>query len=81
MLSASIIEKMRKKTYNPQKILYSGNEIQRILFGCENECWGKNKCGDCGCQELNLHYIGCDVERCPICGHQLISCEHIFECI
>ena len=35
----------------------------------------KAKCGDCGCHEGQLHEYGCDQERCPHCGGQLISCE------
>ena len=33
-----------------------------------------NKCHDCGVQEGMLHKLGCDMERCPFCGGQLISC-------
>jgi len=37
-----------------------------------------NKCHDCGCEEGQLHKLGCDMERCPFCGHQLISCDCIY---
>ena len=32
---------------------------------------------DCGCGSLEgeLHDMGCDMESCPFCGGQLISCE------
>lgn len=33
-------------------------------------------CGDCGVTEEYLHVIGCDIELCPICGHQLLGCGH-----
>ena len=33
------------------------------------------QCHDCGCNEGELHDYGCDMERCPFCGRQLISCS------
>jgi hypothetical protein len=32
-------------------------------------------CRDCACARGELHVPGCDAERCPKCGGQLISCE------
>src|SRR5437763_152086 len=29
-----------------------------------------------GAHPGTLHRLGCDVEQCPYCGHQLRSCEH-----
>jgi len=38
-----------------------------------------DKCGDCGVEEGNLHRFGCDMEICPLCGDQLISCPCAYE--
>jgi hypothetical protein len=32
-------------------------------------------CGDCGCKVGEQHSMGCDIERCPACTMQLISCD------
>lgn len=32
------------------------------------------RCHDCACPNGGFHHPGCDMERCPRCGGQLISC-------
>lgn len=34
----------------------------------------EGRCGDCGVQAGGFHHLGCDIERCPRCSGQLISC-------
>ena len=36
-------------------------------------------CHDCGAKEGELHQPGCDMERCPFCGRQLITCDCAYE--
>lgn len=45
----------------------------RVRFGAEERDWGP-VCGDCGVAEGQFHVPGCDIERCPRCGAQLITC-------
>ncbi len=36
-------------------------------------------CHDCGVKEGQIHKFGCDMERCPFCGMQLITCDCKYE--
>lgn len=33
------------------------------------------ECQDCGRKKGEYHHTCCDIERCPICGLQLLSCD------
>lgn len=33
------------------------------------------RCHDCAALHGHVHHYGCDTERCPFCGGQLISCD------
>jgi len=37
---------------------------------------GTTKCRGCGAAPGELHDHGCDWEQCPVCGEQLIGCDH-----
>lgn len=39
----------------------------------------RKECHDCGTLEGYLHQPGCDMERCPFCLNQLISCECVYQ--
>jgi len=39
----------------------------------------RSRCGDCGVARGGLHHPGCDLQRCPRCRGQLISCGCRFD--
>lgn len=50
-------------------------ERKRIPYGSESHQWPiGHPCHDCNTPVGGLHHLGCDVEQCPRCGGQAISC-------
>ena len=59
-------------------ITHHGKKYDPIKVGCEGDFFegmGDGRCGDCGAKPGHYHHSGCDCERCPVCGGQLISCH------
>lgn len=52
------------------------SETERIPYGEESLPWESDPCHDCWAERGELHKKHCDVEECPICGGQLLSCGH-----
>jgi len=49
-------------------------ELRRTMIS-EKNAMKREVCDDCGVKEGQLHIPGCDMEPCPSCGGQLISCD------
>ena len=64
---------LKTKTCDHTYIFIDEKEYKR-----DTTYFDKNKrCHDCGVvnKKGNLHHIGCDMERCPKCKKQLLSCD------
>ena len=52
-------------------VYVNGRPYPRIPFYGEPG----ERCHDCNARSGQFHHWGCDDERCPVCGGQLISCD------
>ena len=60
------------------KIIFVGGlPFDRITFGHEHgDRWQEfERCPECGVARGGLHHPGCDLEQCPRCGRQYITCD------
>lgn len=61
-----------------KKYIIDGVNYDPITMGdvgdFDEGCSPDDTCHDCGCHFGEQHSDGCDAERCPACGGQLISC-------
>ncbi|MCU1243321.1 MAG: hypothetical protein JWO71_4047 [Candidatus Acidoferrum typicum] len=79
-----MIEGWPEKIMAAQEIVsltLKGRAIPRIRYGDEHSGWGANQhpCGDCAVFKGELHVPSCDIEECPSCGEQLITCACAFD--
>lgn len=78
-------------TYCKQDMLTADGCVYQIITDLEGASYSREKvgdegwyaegqrCGDCGALFGHYHHYGCDVEKCPKCRKQLISCDCHFK--
>jgi len=64
-----------------QSLTLDGEPVARVRYGSEKDDWDADRlpCHDCRVLKGEFHVLSCDVEECPTCGDQLISCDCAFE--
>jgi hypothetical protein len=61
------------------RFVINSQEFNRICHGSEECALKQPKCDDCGVPRGTFHLLGCDIEQCPRCGGQAISCDCFYD--
>ena len=58
-----------------------GATYPRVRYGDESSDWHADQvpCHDCAVVKGQYHVPSCDVEECPVCGGQVLSCDCEYE--
>lgn len=56
-----------------------GRTIEMVPWGRESGWSAQARCHDCGVMPSRFHHPGCDIQECPLCGGQMLSCGCRFD--
>lgn len=56
-----------------------GTPVRMIPWRSAPEPRATSRCGDCGVTPGGFHHLGCDMQRCPVCRGQMLSCGCRFD--
>src|SRR5690348_9446001 len=68
-----------KPKRNPRTFVINSQEYDRVSYGQGPDDFDHPKCDDCGVARGAVHKLGCDLEPCPRCGGQAITCDCFYE--
>lgn len=57
----------------------AGERIEMRPWGSERGWSARARCGDCGTPPGGFHHLGCDIQECPVCRGQMMSCGCRFD--
>ena len=70
-----------KQAQKQHSYIISGKKYSRIPYGDEDDDWEADTfpCHECRVLKGQFHVVSCDVEQCPLCRGQALSCDCKFE--